>query len=86
MPRVLTIHRVTVPSTGRAAYMERLRAKESHYTGMGCRFWVFEEDALPGAFVEFCEAESHATLSAAHAAASDADHGAERVYTQLELS
>lgn len=86
MPRALTIHRVVVPPADRAKYLERLRAKETHYLGAGCRFWVFEEQALPGAFVEFCEADSAPALSAAHAAAPERVHDPARIYTLLELS
>lgn len=86
MPRALTIHRTVVPPADRTKYLERLRAKEAHYTGMGCRFWAFEEQALAGAFVEFCEADSVSALSAAHAAAPDRVRDPARIYTQLELS
>ena len=86
MPRALTIHRAVVPPAERAKYFERLRAKERHYQGMGCRFWAFEEQGLPGAFVEFCEADSSQSLSAAHAAAPDAPRDPSRIYTQVELS
>lgn len=85
MPRALTIHRSVVPPAERARYMERLKRKETHYQGMGCRFWAFEEQALPGAFVEFCEADSPAALSAAHAAAPEPVRDPGRIYTQLEL-
>lgn len=85
MPRALTIHRIVVMPTDRAKYFERLRAKEQHYTGMGCRFWVFEETSLVGAFVEFCEADSAQALSAAHAAAPERVHDPARIYTQVEL-
>ncbi len=86
MPRALTIHRIVVPPAERAKYFERLRAKERHYVGMGCRFWAFEEQALAGAFVEFCEADSAQALSAAHAAAPDAPRDPTRIYTQVELN
>ena len=86
MPRVLTIHRIVVPPTDRSKYFERLRAKEAHYTAMGCRFWAFEEHALPGAFVEFCEADSATALTAAHAAAPERVHDPGRIYSQVELS
>ena len=86
MARALTIHRLVVPPAERAKYLERLRARERHYVGMGCRFWVFEEHALQGAFVEFCEADSPQALSAAHAAAPDAPRDPTRIYTQVELS
>lgn len=86
MPRALTIHRIVVPPADRAKYLARVRAKEAHYKGMGCRYWVFEEQALAGAFVEFCEADSVAALATAHAAAPDPVNDPTRIYTQLELS
>lgn len=85
MSRALTIHRIVVPPADRAKYFERLRAKEQHYVGMGCRFWAFEEQSLPGAFVEFCEADSTQALTAAHAAAPERVHDPGRIYTQVEL-
>ena len=86
MSRALTIHRIVVPPADRNKFFERLRAKEAHYKAMGCRFWAFEEQALPGAFVEFCEADSVASLTAAHTAAPERVHDPSRIYTQVELS
>jgi hypothetical protein len=86
MPRSLTIHRTVVPPGDRPRFFERLRAKEAHYVAAGCRFWVFEEHALPGAFVEFCEAADIATLTAAHAAAPDPILDPARIYSIVELS
>jgi hypothetical protein len=57
MPKALTIQRSTVPSTERANYTKRLKALHSHYAAANCRFWVFEETSLPGAFIEFTEAD-----------------------------
>ena len=85
MPKALSIHRTVVPPADRPKYLERLRVKEAHYHGMGCRFWVFEEHALAGAFVEFCEADSAAALSAAHAASPEPVRDPSRIYTQMEL-
>ena len=47
-----------------------MRAKR-HYAQANCRYWVFEEAALPGAFLEFCEAPDAQTLARAHASAPD---------------
>lgn len=85
MGRVLTIHRTVVPPADRAKYFERLLAKQQHYMGMGCRFWAFEEQSLPGAFVEFCEADNAQALTAAHAAAPERVHDPARIYSQVEL-
>lgn len=86
MMRVLTIHRATVPIAERARYMEKLRLRKSHFAASGCRFWVFEEAGLPGAFVEFAEAGDHDTLVAAHMNLPDRVGDGSRVYTEVELS
>lgn len=86
MPRALTIHRSIIPASDRAKQLERLRAKRDHYQGKNCRFWVFEEAAVRGAFLEFVEADSAAIISAAHASAADAPLDAGRVYIEVELS
>lgn len=86
MPRSLTIHRTVVPPQDRKRFFERLRAKQTHYTAAGCRYWVFEERALPGAFVEFCEANDAEILTAAHAAAPEPVADPSRMYSIVELS
>jgi hypothetical protein len=85
MPRALTIQRSTVPSAERANYTKRLRALRSHYAAANCKFWVFEETSLPGAFVEFTEADSEEALSAAHANAPHKTLDPTRVYQEVEL-
>lgn len=86
MPRALTIQRTIVPASERARYLERARQRAAFYTKAGCHFWVFEEAALPGAFIEFTEAKDKATLSAAHAAAPEKLVDAKRIYQEVELS
>jgi hypothetical protein len=85
MPRSLTIQRSTVPSSERANYAKRLKALHSHYTASNCRFWVFEELSLPGAFVEFTEADDEQTLTSAHASAPHKTLDPARVYQEVEL-
>lgn len=85
MPRALTIQRSVVPVADRPRYLDRLRARLAHYTARACRFWVFEEAALPGAFVEFTEAADAATLAAAHAAAPEAPVDPARIYREVEF-
>ena len=85
MPRALTIKRTVVPQGERKRYLERLRQRRDHYQRAGCNFRVFEEAALPGAFVEFMEAADPATLSAAHASAPDPVFDANRIYRELEI-
>jgi hypothetical protein len=85
MPRTLTIQRSTVPATERTNYTKRLKALRSHYAAANCRFWVFEEAALPGAFIEFTEADDEQTLIVAHANAPHKTLDPSRVYTEVEL-
>jgi hypothetical protein len=85
MPKALTIQRSTVPSTERANYTKRLKALHSHYVSANCRFWVFEETSLPGAFIEFTEADDEQTLSTAHANAPHKTLDPSRVYQEVQL-
>jgi hypothetical protein len=86
MGRALTIQRSIIPVADRAKNLERLRAKRDHYRSKQCRYWVFEEAGVHGAFLEFVEADSAAVLTAAHAAAPDAPIDVNRVYLEVELS
>ena len=86
MPRALTIQRSVIPAADRARQLERLRSKRDHYRSKQCRYWVFEQAAVHGAFLEFVEADSAESLAAAHASAPDAPIDATRVYLELELA
>jgi hypothetical protein len=83
--RALTLQRTLVPKADREKYFERIRRKLDHYTAAKCRFWVFEEAALPGAFIEFYEADDPEILSQAHAASPDRILDSNRVYLQVEI-
>lgn len=85
MPRRLTIQRTTVPFAERERYFERLKANKEHYAAANCRFWVFEESSLPGAFVEFTEADDDVTLSNAHASAPHRMMDPSRIYQETEI-
>ena len=85
MARTLTISRTTVPLGDRAKYFERLGLRKAHYEAANCRFWVFEEVALPGAFIEFTEASDATILSDAHANAPHRILDAARIYKEVEL-
>ena len=85
MPKALTIQRSTVPSPELNNYLNRLKALRSHYAGANCRFWVFEETALPGAFIEFTEADDEQTLALAHAGAPHKTLDPSRVYHEVDL-
>jgi hypothetical protein len=86
VPRSLTIHRTVVTPADRERWFERVRARERHFKAAGCRYWVFEEQALPGAFVEFCEANDAPALTAAHAASPDPILDPTRIYSIVELA
>jgi hypothetical protein len=85
MARALTLQRTLVPKADREKYFERLARKRDHYLAAKCRFWVFEEASLPGAFIEFYEADDPEVLVQAHAAAPDRILDAGRVYLQVEI-
>ena len=85
MPKALTIQRSTVPSSDRANYAKRLKVLRSHYSAANCRFWVFEESSLPGAFIEFTEADDPETLTIAHANAPHKTLDPSRMYQEVEL-
>jgi hypothetical protein len=86
VPRALSIKRSIVPVSERTKYLERLKTRKSHYERASCEFWVFEEAALAGAFIEFVEAAEAATLEAAHAAAPEPVLDPARIYTEVDLT
>jgi hypothetical protein len=83
MPRALTISRTTVAADQRPAFLERTKARRAHYAAADVRYWVFEEEGLPGSFVEFTEANDLAALEQAHAANPDAPAGINRRYVEV---
>jgi hypothetical protein len=85
MPRALTVQRTLVPPQERKRYADRLVRRQDYYSKAGCRFWAFEEAALPGAFLEFFEASDVETLARAHQGAPDPILDAGRVYLEGEL-
>ena len=85
MPRALTIQRTTVTPSERDKFHERARRKQEYYAKANCRFWVFEEFGLAGAFLEFVEAADMQTLSKAHAAAPDQALDPKRIYMEVEF-
>lgn len=86
MARALVMKRTIVPLPERARYMERLCKRKAYYASAGCNFWVFEEAALNGAFIEFTEAPNRDTLQAALAAATDQVLDANRIYQEILLT
>ena len=86
MSRALSIRHTVVPSADRDAFRERVRAVKSHYVAGGCHYWLFEEQSLPGAFVEFFEAPDPQTLSRAHRDAPNAVVDAARLYVEVDVN
>ena len=85
MARALTIQRTLVTPPDREKFHEKLKRKQSYYASVKVRFWAFEEASLPGAFLEFFEADDAATLARAHADAPDPVLDPNRVYKEVEL-
>ncbi len=85
MSRALTFQRTVVTPSERKKYYERLRARRAHYTKASCRFWVFEEVGLAGAFIEFIEAPDADALSAALSDAPDQVVESARIYREVEI-
>lgn len=83
--RSLTIQRSIVPLSERKKYMTKLRARKAYYQGANCKFWVFEETDLAGAFIEFIEAEDPAVLARALQEAPESLVDASRIYQEVEL-
>ena len=86
MPRALSMQRTVVPPGDRAKFLERVKAREAHYTSVGCQFWLFVEGALPGACIVVTEAPDITTLKPAHATALEPPLDPARIYARLELS
>ena len=86
MSKALTMHRTVVTPGDRARFLEAARAKARHYEAAACRYWLFEEAALAGAFIEFCEAPDLPALRAAHADAPGRPIATDRLYSIVELS
>jgi hypothetical protein len=85
VPRALVFHRTIVPAPNRGRYLEALQRRKAHFERSGCRFWVFEEAGLPGAFIEFMEAEDRPTLKRAIEQAPEAPLDANRVYVEVPI-
>ena len=85
MPRALSMQRTVVPPGDRAKFLERAREREGHYTASNCQYWLFEEAALAGAFIEFIEAPDPAALKGAHATATEPPLDPARIYTRVDL-
>lgn len=85
MARALTIRRSIVPLADRKKFLQKLKSRRAYFVDAGCKFWVFEESDLAGAFVEFVEADDAKTLAKALADASDQPADAVRIYEEVDV-
>ena len=86
MPRAITMRNTIVPSAERDDFRERARRARRHYTSSGCQYWLFEESSLPGAYVEFFEADAPDKLQRAHRDAPTPIVESARMYVEVELT
>jgi hypothetical protein len=68
VPRVLTAEWVDAAGPARAAFVALARARRDILRASGCNYWVFENHARPGTFLEFLEASDAESLRAARSA------------------
>lgn len=85
MPRVLSMRHTIVTPADRDAFHARARRLRGHYGARHCHYWLFEDAAMRGAYVEFFEAADPAVLEKAHADAPDAADAPARTYIETGL-
>lgn len=85
MPMSMTVQRLIVPQHERDNYLVRARERKAYYADRNCRFSVFAEADLPGAFMEFTEADDPQTLADAHASAPTPPLDSQRIYVRVEV-
>jgi hypothetical protein len=83
--RAVSLHRSIITPGERERFLERARRLRDHYGHHQCRYWVFEETELPGAFIEFAEAGDPAALAAALAGTPDPVVDPARIYQEVAL-
>jgi hypothetical protein len=86
MPRAISMRQTAVPSHDRDEFRDRARRTLAHYSGQGCHYWLFEEASLPGAYVEFFEANDREALVRAHREAPQPVLDSARLYVEVELT
>lgn len=86
MARAISMRHSIVPSAERARFRERAKHTREHYSGAGCHYWLFEESTLPGAYVEFFEADSPDLLRGAHRGAPEPVLDSARLYVEVKLT
>jgi hypothetical protein len=86
MRRAISMRHTVVPSAEKAEFRQHARESLAHYAKQGCHYWLFEEASLPGAYVEFFEANDRATLLKAHGGAPTPILESARLYVEVELN
>jgi hypothetical protein len=86
VPRAIAMRHTVAPAPERDEFRERARQSLAHYSSSGCRYWLFEESGLPGAYVEFFEAGDPDTLQRAHRSAPAPLSDNARLYVEVELT
>jgi hypothetical protein len=85
VPRALTLNRTIVPLPDRDRFFTRARALRTHFESHGCHYWVFEDAALAGAFIEFAEGQDVDALTNAYSSAPESGVDPERIYREVAL-
>ena len=85
MSRVLTLSRTIVPLPDRERFFTRARELRAHFQSRGCQYWVFEDAALTGAFIEFAECKDVDALRRAYSEAPESGVDPERIYREVTL-
>ncbi len=83
--RALSLQRTIVTPAERGRFLDRARVQRDHFSSHACRYWVFEESELPGAFIEFTESGDLRALTAALAGAPDPVLDPTRIYEEVAL-
>lgn len=85
MARALTIRRSIVPVADRKKFLQKVKVRRTYYVNASCKFWMFEESDLSGAFVEFIEADDAKTLAKALAESPDQPAEGVRIYEEVDV-
>jgi hypothetical protein len=83
--RALSLQRTIVTPGDRTRFLDRARQLRAHFSAHDCRYWVFEEAELPGAFIEFTESGDVAALIAALTEAPEPVLDPGRIYREIAL-
>jgi hypothetical protein len=79
------MRRSIVPLADRKKFLQKAKARRTYFVNADCKFWVFEESDLSGAFVEFIEADDAKTLAKALADSPEQPADAVRIYEAVDV-